>query len=255
MLEVTPTSLTLRTISLSMVQACLSPLMLSLLTLRSSLPTKINAVLVLLRSQPKLRPLHSYRVNMPQIRLTAFDQQQDDWLSSLSVSPMSRMRLIRSMLSQARLALTLPLLMTTRFVSKVMGPIFWLKTKVLVLLLECNLLVTMAHRRCRRNIGIWLIATQQARLLMGQRWNLHVAAKVHGYDLEFYRRLRLSMVILLSLSLKTSSMVLAECLALRLSLMRLANSPSVTATEEFGDFDIFSGTDITAASVKQTFDG
>jgi flagellin len=35
----------------------------------------------------------------------------------------------------------------------------------------------------------------------------------------------------------------------------LANSPSVTATEEFGDFDIFSGTDITAADVLQTFDG
>ena len=35
----------------------------------------------------------------------------------------------------------------------------------------------------------------------------------------------------------------------------LANSPSVTATEEFGAFDIFSGTDITAANVKQTFDG
>jgi flagellin len=35
----------------------------------------------------------------------------------------------------------------------------------------------------------------------------------------------------------------------------LANSPSVTATEGFGDFDIFLGTDITAANVKQTFEG
>ena len=35
----------------------------------------------------------------------------------------------------------------------------------------------------------------------------------------------------------------------------LANSPSVTATEAFGAFEIYSGTDITAAGVKQTFDG
>jgi len=35
----------------------------------------------------------------------------------------------------------------------------------------------------------------------------------------------------------------------------LANSPSVTATEAFGAFEIYSGTDITAAGAKQTFDG
>ena len=35
----------------------------------------------------------------------------------------------------------------------------------------------------------------------------------------------------------------------------LANSPLVTATEDFGDFDIFSGTDITAAGTLQTFAG
>ena len=35
----------------------------------------------------------------------------------------------------------------------------------------------------------------------------------------------------------------------------LANSPLVTATEDFGDFDIFSGTDITAAGTQQTFAG
>ena len=35
----------------------------------------------------------------------------------------------------------------------------------------------------------------------------------------------------------------------------LANSPLVTATEDFGDFDIFSGTDITAAGTLQTFVG
>jgi len=33
------------------------------------------------------------------------------------------------------------------------------------------------------------------------------------------------------------------------------NSPSVTATEDFGDFDIFQGADITAANTKQTFEG
>ena len=77
--EVTPTSQTLQTTSLSTVQALSKSIDVVAADSAKQLAAKINAVSGSTKVQRKPRPLRSYRASMPQTDLQRFDQQQDDW--------------------------------------------------------------------------------------------------------------------------------------------------------------------------------